>query len=306
MIWQDLLPSTTHLRDIYIPGTHDSGARNIDFIHDTLHRLKKFGRICFLRRITINFAKTQRYDIATQLSHGIRYIDLRISKWGDTYFVSHTFSCAIKASDVLTILYDFVRAHPTEFILLHMVPDSANQDSSTAPEIESLWNHHIVSTMDYFATHSDLLVNTMRGHILWLQQSKIFQSLWYNMNRAGDLDIAMTEQLPDDRIWYSNYVLTPNAYDIGLSIMTLVGALLSFFILLSVMIVGHRWLTLAVSPVLVLCVLMHLFYRPSLEHMTHCIQRRIYEHHKIICMDFYTKTFLETIILQNQLFFRPL
>jgi hypothetical protein len=95
------------LRDVVIPGTHDSATF-------TFSKTKLFSAA----------GLTQNVDIYQQLSRGARYLDVRVasSPSGETT-VYHGFLQGGKFSDVLSQITRFLEEHPQEFIVLDIVQE---------------------------------------------------------------------------------------------------------------------------------------------------------------------------------------
>lgn len=103
------------LRDIVLPGTHDSGIYQLS---------EKFPLIgpdeCNTR--------TQEFKIKEQLEKGARYFDVRPAFWSanDTWYLAHggvrdfgfTGAFGEKLQDVLNDVRDFAKGHPKELVIL--------------------------------------------------------------------------------------------------------------------------------------------------------------------------------------------
>lgn len=63
--WMSGISDSTALTDITMPGTHDSGTRNVDLPA---------------------WSKTQTLSITEQLNIGVRYFDLRLEHVSDVYY----------------------------------------------------------------------------------------------------------------------------------------------------------------------------------------------------------------------------
>ena len=284
--WQGMIENERMLWDIIVPGTHDSCAIDFDFSKATKNKILQIGCIC--RPIVRSFARTQEHTIDTQLYHGIRYIDIRVSQWDGEFFASHTFSCGILVNEVLSTIHTFLLKHPSEFILLHMVPDV--QNGATAHDVYTLWRSHPIASIDYFSNEHRYprTIGTMRGRILWLEQCPWFKSEWFDTNSASELDSKMNE-VPGP-FMYTSYVLTPTTCDVALSIATILLAIVGFLL-------ARKSMTWTFISMLALYT--HCFYRGSLKQMTESIQPKIYSHRRIVAMDFYSPSFIGDIIAYN-------
>ncbi|VUD42106.1 Glucan endo-1,3-beta-glucosidase [Thalassocella blandensis] len=99
------------LRNICIPGTHDSGTYGINGIDE-------------------NISQTQEYTVGQQLALGYRYFDLRIKKQNGQFKIHHGPSISVNASDVFNDLSNFAKSHSSEVIFVHI----QNVDSMSESE----------------------------------------------------------------------------------------------------------------------------------------------------------------------------
>lgn len=123
------------LNQLTIPGTHDSGAYQINFkkpITSSNFKYKKlfklgnfFARFLpFVSKPIEDWTITQNWNIYDQLKHGIRYFDFRISYMEneDEFYITHTFTCE-KLADVLYSIKDFMDVYEEEVIVLNFKSD---------------------------------------------------------------------------------------------------------------------------------------------------------------------------------------
>lgn len=140
--------SDKNLNQIYLPGSHDSGSYLISstskFATDINSTLKSFGDIA--KPIIANWSKTQLDNFYTQLSHGIRYFDLRICGEPNDIYLCHM----MRGEDLEQLTFQvkqflLQKNHSKEIILLdinHWYSESAE-------------NYHALqkSTLDYLYKH---------------------------------------------------------------------------------------------------------------------------------------------------------
>lgn len=139
--WMANMPevlSNRALREVVIPGTHDSGTNLINensefardnFLDTTLSNIEKItnaiNKIIRNKNQTLSFKKvisawsrSQSLSIYDQLNQGIRYLDLRvIKKSNGEMFITHgmySYSMDTVINDIKT----FITAHPKEIIIL--------------------------------------------------------------------------------------------------------------------------------------------------------------------------------------------
>ena len=118
--------------EVVWPGTHDSGAfcKEFDFTKVVNNHWQQYIGTHVLnclghgpKNFASGWSKTQSLSIQEQLEHGIRYIDLRISKClGDScYYIVHSF-CGPSLNDILEEIVGFFSKHENECLLLQVDP----------------------------------------------------------------------------------------------------------------------------------------------------------------------------------------
>jgi 1-phosphatidylinositol phosphodiesterase len=92
--WQSLLPNTTFLSSLSIPGTHDTMA----------YRKSRGSYLA-------SFTQTQKHDLLTQLRNGVRYLDLRLQHHKDRFTIHHGATYLhFDLPEVLSIIETFLSA----------------------------------------------------------------------------------------------------------------------------------------------------------------------------------------------------
>ncbi len=120
--------------EIVWPGTHDSGAycEEFDFtrvVHPHWSRYVGTHLLnCFCRSVkqfVCDWSRAQALSVGQQLKHGVRYIDLRISKCtkDGNHYIVHTF-CGPELDEVLQDIADFLSEHDRECVLIEVDPVS--------------------------------------------------------------------------------------------------------------------------------------------------------------------------------------
>lgn len=200
--WMKDLPAEVKrkdIREILLPGTHDSAATKIDYEKPVILKgkiLKIFngkifkgfdkgrffvaishlaGRYPFLGRIIKSWTIAQDLSLGDQLKSGIRFLDFRIS-YNETdkeFYLTHTFSC-IKLRDALQEIKAFMGDHPEEILTIAMKSD---------------WGNH--TTMGIFNQYDDLIGEGKEKEICDLIKHEIGDLLVKNINKAplGELTI---------------------------------------------------------------------------------------------------------------------
>ncbi|AIA07307.1 phospholipase [Streptomyces noursei ZPM] len=96
--WMSALGDGTPVQRLSIPGTHDSGAR-----------------------IGGPWVACQNTSVAEQLASGIRFLDVRCRAIDGVFAIHHgAFYQELMFGDVLNACRDFLRAHPTETVLMRV------------------------------------------------------------------------------------------------------------------------------------------------------------------------------------------
>ena len=105
----------TALRDIIIPGTHDSATYKINKKSPFPEGAPGFFKIA--PRTVANMSKTQKNDIYVQLLRGSRYLDLRVTDYKSKLYIVH----GMLSVDLETVLKDirkFSNLYPREIIIV--------------------------------------------------------------------------------------------------------------------------------------------------------------------------------------------
>jgi len=93
--WMSKIPDDTLIKEIAIPGSHDAGTIGMPWTF-----------------------RTQNYSIGDQLTFGARYFDIRVNKTEKGYPIFHSSMNGVDFRDVLQEIKAFIKAHPTEVLLL--------------------------------------------------------------------------------------------------------------------------------------------------------------------------------------------
>jgi 1-phosphatidylinositol phosphodiesterase len=108
--WMGGLPDSTPLSAMSIPGTHDSGA-----MHGGLA------------------VQTQSWTIAEQLQAGLRYFDIRTRRTKNSLAIHHgPFFQKQMFGDVMNAVTAFLRAHPTETVLMRVKEEYTAEKGSAS------------------------------------------------------------------------------------------------------------------------------------------------------------------------------
>jgi hypothetical protein len=159
--WMSYLPNNTRLKDISIPGTHDSGSR--------------FGGIA---------AETQTWTITEQLNAGIRYLDIRCRRTGASFAIHHgAFFQNQMFGDVMNEIVAFLAANPTETVIMHVQEEHTPQEGSKS--FQEIWNDYASRYGNYLFTGGDS--NTTLGQVrgkVFVRRAAAFSG--YGMDNGHD------------------------------------------------------------------------------------------------------------------------
>ena len=101
--WMKGLPDAIKLRDISIPGTHDSIA---------------------YKKYLIDYAKCQSLTLSQQLMAGIRYVDIRPKYENGRFRIVHgPLPLDLYLDQVLAIIANFLKLYPSETVLMRIMID---------------------------------------------------------------------------------------------------------------------------------------------------------------------------------------
>ena len=138
------------LKNIVLPGTHDSGtyavsatstlapAQDIPQWVNAVYGLGLTGLA--VMQVIADWAKTQGYTIRQQLDAGIRYLDLRVVKSDENYYICHSLY-SINVDVLIADVKSFIEKNPKEIIILdfnHLYQMDALDDNK--PLIDKLTN----------------------------------------------------------------------------------------------------------------------------------------------------------------------
>jgi hypothetical protein len=119
--WMTALPDQLDIRQVSIPGSHDSGSKDL-----------------------LALAKCQDMSITDQLNSGIRFLDLRLTPVGSGSIVnfslmtSHTFVSTTNVKEVLKDVNLFLTNNPKEIVLIKIARDGGAKFS--VPDVNNKAN----------------------------------------------------------------------------------------------------------------------------------------------------------------------
>jgi 1-phosphatidylinositol phosphodiesterase len=170
--WMSHLPSSTLMSAITIPGTHDSAAYTYSW----------------------PFIATQTLDITAQLNAGIRYFDLRCGLRANILEMVHGQAILnLRLEEVLTDMYAWLAAHPSEALIAQIKRD--RKDESSTLHFAQAMIQLLSATPDHWRTaNTTPLLGELRGRI---QLFRRFESSPYHPLGAYGLDVSHWQDNPE-------------------------------------------------------------------------------------------------------------
>ena len=157
--WMRRLPDDTFVAKVSIPGAHDSATGD--------------GFESSFADMGDSFARTQELSINEQWNIGIRAFDLRPASYEGYLHTHHgIIPTSRRFDDILYQLRDSLKAHPSEFVVIHMLhAKDGDQNDNYNSQITALLKSDELK--DYLVDFKrDLRVKDVRGKILILSRDK--------------------------------------------------------------------------------------------------------------------------------------
>lgn len=146
--WQSNLTGDTNISALSIPGTHESCAL--------------YGGV---------FVQCQNMDLKSQLEFGIRVFDIRCRQINDAFFIHHGafYQNQKFGTHVRNVMVDFLKAHPTEFILMMVKEEYVPAENTKT--FDQVMRSYIYGFERYFyLTEKNPTVDEVRGKIVLLRR----------------------------------------------------------------------------------------------------------------------------------------
>lgn len=205
--------------DLVIPGSHDSFAYNMMITGPNTNNMPK------LFNLFINFwSKTQNKTIHEQLMMGIRYFDLRITKYNGNFYTIHSL-ISISLEDVLIPIIEFVKRYPTEKIILdfnHLYLEDRNEFKEYI--MQRLDGLMIVNSYD----NRTKMLNQLDGSIFvfmsgvsndYIALTDEISSYWHDTNKIIQLVQDIKNEPISNDLSVCQGILTPIQSDVILGII---------------------------------------------------------------------------------------
>lgn len=190
--------------DVAIPGTHNSGAYKITKFHTQNKTLQALSRFFIMRHFMSRITLTQNKNIKQQIADGIRFLDIRVSKHQDEYYVSHTFLC-----DKLDVVLEDIKKslQKDNYVLVDFRVDYENKENISVNEIyEHIMEFPIpVIFADEFTTEQECYgkIIIIKGTHKWANTYKhavLKKFIEYERNKKSNFRVihaVFTPQLMD-------------------------------------------------------------------------------------------------------------
>lgn len=237
--WMAQISDQRQLNQLIIPGTHDSGTNSItansafstaddDALPSWLQDMMNILPSDMLKKIVVNWSKTQPLNITDQLNQGARYLDFRVSNETNGFYLSHTL-VGDALQDALQAVHNFVLQHPSEIILIDInhVYNVKNADAENAliqliqknlqGQLISTHYHttdtlstlrqsggNIILLMDITQPIVDPTLNTFATQYCWPQSN--IHSPWPNVQNSAALKSTLDAEMALRDKTYENSV----------------------------------------------------------------------------------------------------
>lgn len=150
--WMKYLKDDAKLKDILIPGSHDSGTYSMA----PSTGLNLIGKA----------AQTQEMNIYNQAKVGARYFNIRARALSESVVVSHGVVNGCKVSKVLKSFLNFIKDNPSEVIVLRISHSSSSaiKKIMALPEMKSIFEKSLTKSMcsNYGSDYSLLSMKQLR------------------------------------------------------------------------------------------------------------------------------------------------
>ncbi len=180
--WMSHISDSTHISEINIPGTHDSGTRFVD---------------------TSLWAQTQDETIPDQLNAGVRFLDIRLDYrttggYTDLLKVVHGTDCTCYETDGGGILYfnkviewchNFLVAHPSETIIMSVKLDGNSKNGNTYFS-QRVYSYINQNPSWWYLQNGNPTLGDVRGKIVLFRR---FTTHVSNPVQQGGLDINFAD-----------------------------------------------------------------------------------------------------------------
>ena len=159
--WMGKLRDNQLISELSIPGTHDTMTGNKHRDNDCKDFF--YQRCCVCQDMTLK----------EQLDAGIRFVDIRLKHHDNDFTLHHGFiSLGVKFKTVLKILTDFLKANPTETVIMSYQKEHTEEDNKGVSFHADFHKHIAKVNKDYiYSANSMPYLRDVRGKIVLLDWS---------------------------------------------------------------------------------------------------------------------------------------
>lgn len=205
------------IHELVIPGSHDSFAYDFKILGPNESGMPRIANL-FIKL----WAKCQSKTIYEQLLMGIRYFDIRITKYNGEYYTIHSL-IAIPVNQILHDILLFIDTFPTEKIILdfnHLYIDDVKEFEEylkfqIGDKAVSNNNDNIVAAIGTLDKPLFVFVDDDNTSFF---NSDILKSFWHDTNDVNLLTTSMSEESKEGLLRITQAILTPTQSDVLLGI----------------------------------------------------------------------------------------
>lgn len=205
------------IHELVIPGSHDSFAYDFKILGPNESGMPRIANL-FIKL----WAKCQSKTIYEQLLMGIRYFDIRITKYNGEYYTIHSL-IAIPVNQILHDILLFIDTFPTEKIILdfnHLYIDDVKEFEEylkfqIGDKAVSNNNDNIVAAIGTLDKPLFVFVDDDNTSFF---NSDILNSFWHDTNDVNLLTTSMSEESKEGLLRITQAILTPTQTDVLLGI----------------------------------------------------------------------------------------
>lgn len=148
--WMSRLPDALRVKDILLPGTHDSATGNAK------------GVFSFVW-------KTQHETISEQLINGVRFLDLRCTESLRMAHGSAVFKQTLE--EVLDTVFIFLKRNPSEYVIVSLRQEDRGHSGVFEDNVKRLLSENRMYKILSEEGISKRSLGDLRGKIVWLSRS---------------------------------------------------------------------------------------------------------------------------------------
>ena len=205
------------IHELVIPGSNDSFAYDFKILGPNESGMPRIANL-FIKL----WAKCQSKTIYEQLLMGIRYFDIRITKYNGEYYTIHSL-IAIPVGQILHDILLFIDTFPTEKIILdfnHLYIDDVKEFEEylkfqIGDKAVSNNNDNIVAAIGTLDKPLFVFVDDDNTSFF---NSDILKSFWHDTNDVNLLTTSMSEESKEGLLRITQAILTPTQTDVLLGI----------------------------------------------------------------------------------------